>query len=99
MKTPEEIMLELIGYFEQQIRIDCNLIVKRTGEEAYLDAIDVCNQALHGVQVYTPHVCPVCNGKQTVPAGFYSKLDNTSTADEPCRSCDNGIVWDGKEIK
>lgn len=38
-------------------------------------------------------VCPVCNGKQTVPAGFYG--DNSTAAnDVTCRSCGGrGIVW------
>ena len=41
-------------------------------------------------------VCPVCSGKQTVPAGFYHQGDysSTSAAPETCRSCGGkGIVW------
>lgn len=38
----------------------------------------------------TPHRCPVCLGKQTVPAGFY----DGSTEVEKCRSCGGtGVVW------
>jgi hypothetical protein len=33
--------------------------------------------------------CPVCQGRMTVPAGFYSHGSGvTSTAPEPCQSCD-----------
>lgn len=34
----------------------------------------------------TVHKCPVCEGRQTVPAGFYDGLA-TGTAPEPCRTC------------
>ena len=43
-----------------------------------------------------PHVCPVCRGTRTVPAGFYSLFGSggTNAAPEPCLSCDgSGIVW------
>jgi hypothetical protein len=49
-----------------------------------------------------PHRCPVCGGLGTVPAGFYTATlehgalhwSGSSAADrEPCRSCDQGIVW------
>lgn len=29
--------------------------------------------------------CPVCEGRQTVPAGFYR--ESTAAAPEPCRTC------------
>lgn len=44
----------------------------------------------------TPHKCPVCEGRTTVPAGFYSLgPSTTNAAAETCRACDGrGIVWD-----
>jgi len=43
-----------------------------------------------------PHTCPVCSGKGTVPNGFYSKMgtQTTNAAEEPCKSCVNGIIWE-----
>jgi hypothetical protein len=44
----------------------------------------------------TPHVCPVCQGRQVVPIGFYSLFSDSANiaAPEPCRTCDgSGIVW------
>lgn len=43
-----------------------------------------------------PFVCPVCQGRKTVPAGFYNGLEGISTSitPEPCQSCNAmGIVW------
>lgn len=42
-------------------------------------------------------VCPVCQGRQTVPAGFYSHgRSSTSAMPETCRSCDGkGFVVTG----
>lgn len=40
-----------------------------------------------------PHRCPVCMGRSKVPAGFYTNGLSSDTADVPCRSCENGIVW------
>ena len=37
-------------------------------------------------------LCPVCQGRQTVPPGFYSLIDTTSLAAEKCRSC-NGLGY------
>ena len=35
-----------------------------------------------------PLVCPVCHGRQRVPAGFYGyPTDGCSTLEEVCRSC------------
>ena len=47
-----------------------------------------------------PHLCPVCMGKGTVPAGFYSHGDLTSTlTPEQCRTCQGfGMVWDYTDI-
>lgn len=44
-----------------------------------------------------PHLCPVCQGRGTVPANFYNpELNtNTSAAYEKCRSCIGaGYIWD-----
>jgi hypothetical protein len=51
----------------------------------------------------TPHKCPVCNGRQTVPSGFYGQpvppgvhVPSTSAPmpEETCRSCGGqGILW------
>ena len=43
-----------------------------------------------------PHLCPVCLGKGTVPAGFYGHGDLTGTLQpETCRTCSGfGMVWD-----
>ncbi len=46
----------------------------------------------------TPHKCPICDGKGTVPNGFYNSTNNTystnSTATETCKTCHgSGIVW------
>ena len=41
-----------------------------------------------------PYRCPVCNGRQTVPASLYSPYGTVLGAEEPCRSClGTGIVW------
>lgn len=44
-----------------------------------------------------PHICPVCNGKTTVPNGFYNTLgasSSTNSEPETCRSCNGkGIIW------
>ena len=47
-----------------------------------------------------PHLCPVCQGKGTVPAGFYGHGDLTSTlTPEQCRTCQGfGMVWDYTDI-
>lgn len=43
-----------------------------------------------------PYTCPVCQGKQTVPDGFYDELPGTGRV--VCRSCNGtGILWGGKE--
>lgn len=33
-------------------------------------------------------LCPVCQGRQTVPPGFYTPIGTSSLAAERCRSCD-----------
>jgi hypothetical protein len=45
----------------------------------------------------TPHRCPVCAGRGTVPAGFYSPYGSgTNATPETCRSCNGGgVVWSG----
>ena len=42
-----------------------------------------------------PHRCPVCDGRGSVPAGFYSPANTTGSANpEPCRSCGGqGVLW------
>ena len=43
-----------------------------------------------------PFVCPVCNGRGTMPDGFYDRLASSTTDASPemCRSCNGtGIVW------
>jgi len=44
-----------------------------------------------------PHLCPVCNGKGTVPRGFYEHGDfvsSTNAGPEQCKAClGQGIVW------
>jgi len=45
-----------------------------------------------------PHTCPVCGGNGFVSQGFYAQTSgqwtSTSTAQEPCRSCQGtGVVW------
>lgn len=47
-------------------------------------------------QKATPHRCPVCEGRGTVDAGFYSGQSGylLSTSRETCRSCmGSGILW------
>ena len=42
-----------------------------------------------------PHLCPVCGGRGTMPAGFYSDAGLTSsTASETCKTCKGeGVLW------
>ena len=44
-----------------------------------------------------PHKCPVCEGKGSLPAGFYMQVpcgSLSSTLPEQCRSCSGqGIIW------
>jgi ribosomal protein L37AE/L43A len=41
-----------------------------------------------------PYRCPVCQGKATVPRGFYGDQQAVPNAVEPCRTCGgSGIVW------
>lgn len=45
-----------------------------------------------------PHRCPICEGRGTVPAGFYTGTAPTvmlgGTAAETCRGCGGaGIIW------
>lgn len=46
-----------------------------------------------------PHICPVCNGSQVVPNGFYMQTSGmwsgSDATPEMCRSCDGtGILWE-----
>ncbi len=44
-----------------------------------------------------PHTCPVCEGRGTVPCGFYSHQEHftsSSTSPETCKTCNGGgILW------
>lgn len=40
-----------------------------------------------------PWRCPVCEGRGSVPAGFYTNGISTSTSNEKCRSCEDGVIW------
>lgn len=42
-----------------------------------------------------PHVCPVCSGRGTVPAGFYREGPDASKLPQTCRTCwGSGVVWE-----
>lgn len=43
-----------------------------------------------------PFACPICHGMQRVPGGFYE--GQPKEEDEPCRSCDRGVVWGLTEV-
>jgi len=49
----------------------------------------------------TPHKCPVCEGRGTVPHNFYSgAIASSSIAPETCRSCKGeGVLWSNDIIK
>lgn len=61
------------------------------------------NQPLWVTPAPSPHTCPVCNGRQKVPAGFYAPpcppgVVRPSTSlpamEEPCRTCGgSGVLW------
>ena len=41
-----------------------------------------------------PYICPVCEGRCTMPPGFFSR-DEKSTEPEPCRVCNGrGVLRD-----
>jgi hypothetical protein len=41
-----------------------------------------------------PHRCPVCEGRQFVPGGFYIGGSATSANPETCRTCKGaGVLW------
>ena len=42
-----------------------------------------------------PHLCPVCQGRGTVEAGFYSRAGSLSDlTPEECKGCKGeGILW------
>jgi len=41
----------------------------------------------HAAEPTTVHLCPVCRGRGTVPAGFYGPPMGTSAAELQCRAC------------
>ena len=47
------------------------------------------------VQGPSPYLCPVCQGKGTVPANFYNHNEfDTCASPEICRTCGGeGIIW------
>jgi hypothetical protein len=49
----------------------------------------------------TPHKCPICLGRGTVPKGFYSSTGDSWFSDglfEPCKQCvGTGIIWSEDE--
>jgi hypothetical protein len=47
------------------------------------------------LQIKTPYMCPVCNGRGLVPAGFYEgEVASTDHAwHDACRACENGVIW------
>ena len=53
-------------------------------------------KAIQGL-IRQPHVCPVCQGRKSLPHGFYGPSPGTN--DEPCEACTGiggeptGIVW------
>lgn len=41
-----------------------------------------------------PHCCPVCEGRQTMPVGFYPGEITSESVAQPCRTCKGeGILW------
>ena len=46
-----------------------------------------------------PYICPVCDGRGSMPPGFYdSAIALNSTQREPCRTCNGtGIVWTSED--
>jgi hypothetical protein len=48
---------------------------------------------VHYVGELTPHRCPICHGTAKVPAGFYTHGVSSDTAEEDCRTCENGVIW------
>ena len=44
----------------------------------------------------TPHTCPVCHGRGTVPGNFYSRLGVGANSNDltTCRACSGaGVLW------
>lgn len=43
----------------------------------------------------TPHKCPICSGRGTMPGSFYGDNGPAGLCEVTCRSCGgSGIVWD-----
>ena len=68
-----------------------------TGEPKFCNGrCETVAQVFYGSSFQTqPYACPVCNGKQKVPAGFYELSGTISRIhEETCRACNGtGIVW------
>ena len=62
-----------------------------TGNEPYQPAPQ---RRTYGEEQMKAQVCPVCDGKGTVPGGFYPGEGDTSASRQTCRSCKGrGIVF------
>jgi len=66
--------------------------------ESSLKIINLESKLLNKDANTKPYCCPVCNGKMTVPNGFYNQVNgywsSSSSTPERCRSCNGtGIVW------
>ena len=63
------------------------------------DSTSLCRCQPVQSTAHVPFCCPVCNGKQQVPSGFYTAIGTngwttSNSAPEECRSCyGTGIVW------
>ena len=64
-------------------------------KEEQIDAAPYSSGNWFGVEP-RPHICPVCEGRGTVPEGFYDdeRWRVTTAAPKTCRTCGGrGIVW------
>lgn len=53
----------------------------------------------NSMNIGTPYICPICNGKRVVSADFYPN-DNLPEGSFPvCKSClGMGVLWSGTSI-
>lgn len=59
-------------------------------------SLHICQtQAFPTYPTRTPHKCPVCEGRKTVPQGFYTGMSQgTDTNRDQCQTCNGvGILW------
>lgn len=47
------------------------------------------------LQIPLPFRCPVCEGRTTMPKGFYTRiLISSDMNDVPCKTCgQTGVIW------